>query len=172
MISGDRLKKDFFVRDVLTVAPELVGKILVIRLPEGIYGRFMVCDVEAYRGPEDKACHASKGRTERTEAMFGEGGKLYIYLIYGMYWMLNVVTGRQDDPQAVLIRGLESLTGPGKITKALGIDRSFYGEDLTTSERIWFEDTGITPQFRTGPRIGVEYAGDFWKSKPWRYYIF
>ena len=90
-----------------------------------------------------------KGRTPRTEIMFHEGGRLYIYLIYGMYWMLNVVTGEENNPQAVLIRGVENFPGPGKITKALGIDRSFYGEDLVTSERIWFEDNGFIRKLKT-----------------------
>jgi DNA-3-methyladenine glycosylase len=171
MVSDRRLPEDFFTRDVLEVAPGMIGKILVIRLPDGIYGRYKVTEVEAYRGVEDKACHAFKGKTSRTEIMFHDGGRLYIYLIYGMYWMLNVVTGKENDPQAVLIRGVENYSGPGKLTKAFGIDRSYYGEDLMVSERIWFEDAGDAPLFKTGPRIGVNYAGEYWKSKPWRYYI-
>ncbi|TAL66362.1 MAG: DNA-3-methyladenine glycosylase [Bacteroidetes bacterium] len=171
MTSGNRLPKDFFIRDVLEVAPELIGKIMVIRLSDRTYGRFGVLEVEAYRGSEDEACHANKGKTARTEIMFHEGGKLYIYLIYGMYWMLNVVTGLENDPQAILIRKIENYNGPGKLTKAFGIDRSFYGEDLVISERIWFEDAGNVPVFKTGPRIGINYAGEYWKTKPWRYYI-
>ena len=171
MISGNRLAREFFIRDVLDVAPDLVGKNLVIRLPDGTFGRFMVTEVEAYRGSEDRACHAFKGRTTRTDIMFHEGGRLYIYLIYGMYWMLNIVTGEENNPQAVLIRGVENYPGPGKITKSFGIDRSFYGEDLIFSERIWFEASGIIPVIKTSPRIGIDYAGDQWKTKPWRYYI-
>jgi DNA-3-methyladenine glycosylase len=171
MAGGKRLQRDFFVRDVLEVAPEMIGKSLVIRLADNSYGRFVVNDVEAYRGSEDKACHASKGRTSRTEIMYHEGGRLYVYLIYGMYWMLNVVAGSENIPQAVLIRGVENYPGPGIITRSLGIDRSYYAEDLVVSERIWFEDNGIVPIFKTGNRIGIEYAGDFWKNKPWRYYI-
>jgi DNA-3-methyladenine glycosylase len=171
MNSGLRLSREFFVRDVLDVAPDLVGKTLAIRLPDGITGRYTVTEVEAYRGSEDKACHAFKGRTTRTEIMFREGGRLYIYMIYGMYWMLNVVTGQEDDPQAVLIRGVENIPGPGRLTKSFGINRSFYGEDLVTSERIWFENNGFVPAVKQGQRIGIDYAGEFWKSKPWRYYI-
>lgn len=171
MASGVRLLREFFIRDVLDVAPDLIGKNLVIRLPDGTIGRFKITEVEAYRGSEDKACHACKGRTARTEIMFQEGGRLYIYLIYGMYWMLNVVTGQEDNPQAVLIRGLEKYPGPGKLTKSLGINRSFYGEDLVISERIWFEENEIIPLIKTGSRIGIDYAGEFWKTKPWRYYI-
>ena len=171
MASGTRLKREFFIRDVLDVAPDLIGKNLVIKLHDGTIGRYKVTEVEAYRGSEDRACHAFKGRTPRTEIMFHEGGRLYIYLIYGMYWMLNVVTGEENDPQAVLIRGVENFPGPGKITKAFGIDRSFYGEDLVTSERIWFENNGFIPKIKNGRRIGIDYAGELWKSKPWRYYL-
>jgi len=171
MASGYRLSRDFFTRDVLDVAPDLIGKTMAVRLSEGETGRFKITEVEAYRGPEDKACHASKGRTPRTEVMFHEGGKLYIYLIYGMYWMFNIVTGEKDNPQAVLIRGLENFKGPGVLTRSLGIDRSFAGEDVVSSERIWIEDAGIVSNIKTGQRIGIDYAGDFWKTRPWRYYI-
>ncbi len=171
MDSGKRLSRDFYIRDVLDVAPELPGKNMVIRLQNGSPGRFKVTEVEAYRGTEDRACHAFKGRTARTEIMFHEGGRLYIYLIYGMYWMLNIVTGGKDIPQAVLIRGVEDYPGPGRLTKFLGIDKSFYGEDLVLSERIWFEDPGIVFPVNNGQRIGIEYAGEYWKSRPWRYYI-
>jgi DNA-3-methyladenine glycosylase len=171
MKSGLRLSREFFVRDVLDVAPDLIGKTLAVRMPDGKTGRYIVTEVEAYRGSEDEACHAFKGRTSRTEIMFREGGRLYIYLIYGMYWMLNVVTGQEDDPQAVLIRGVENIPGPGRLTKSFGIDRSFYGEDLVSSERIWFENNGFVPAVKQGKRIGIDYAGEIWKSKPWRYYI-
>jgi DNA-3-methyladenine glycosylase len=171
MRSEIRLAREFFTRDVLDVAPELPGKNLVIGLPDGSHGRYKVTEVEAYRGSEDRACHAFKGRTPRTEIMFHEGGHLYIYLIYGVYWMLNIVTGQKDTPQAVLIRGVENYSGPGKLTKSLGIDKSFYGEDLVISERIWLEDAGILPEVKTGKRIGIDYAGDYWKNRPWRYYI-
>ena len=165
-----RLQREFFIKDVLVVAPGLIGKIMVVRSGDGVYGRYHVTEVEAYRGSEDIACHASKGRTGRTEIMYHDGGKLYVYFIYGMYWMLNVVTGCENDPQAVLIRGVENLYGPGKLTRAMGIDRSYYGEDLTTSERIWFEESGFKPVIKTGERIGIGYAGEYWKSKPWRFY--
>jgi len=171
MASGERLPRDFFIRDALDVAPEILGKFLVVRSAIGVLNRFAVIEAEAYRGSEDKACHAFKGRTPRTEIMFHKGGHLYIYFIYGMYWMLNIVTGEENNPQAILIRGVENISGPGKLTKSLGIDRSFYGEDVVISERIWFEDSGVKPLYKTGPRIGVDYAGDIWKNKPWRYYI-
>ncbi|MBA4321559.1 MAG: 3-methyladenine DNA glycosylase [Odoribacter sp.] len=171
MNSGFRLTKDFFVRDVLEVAPELISKVLVIRTQENSFKRFPITETEAYRGTEDLACHASRGRTRRTEVMYNEGGKIYVYFVYGMYWMLNVVTGEIDNPQAVLIRGIEGISGPGRLTRAIGIDGSFYGEDLTLSERIWIEDKGVTINFNTGRRIGIDYAGEPWKDKLWRYYL-
>jgi DNA-3-methyladenine glycosylase len=166
-----RLRYDFYERDVLVVAPELVGKILNVRLQEGQVMRSMITEVEAYRGRDDLACHASRGRTARTEIMFHKGGRVYVYLVYGMYWMFNVVTGDTDDPQAVLIRGITDAAGPGKLTRLLGIDGSFYGEDLTSSARIWIEDSGFIPDVKSGKRIGIDYAGDLWKDKQWRFYM-
>jgi DNA-3-methyladenine glycosylase len=166
-----RLKREFYICDVLEVAPRIIGKNMVIRMPGGTFGRYRVTEAEAYRGIEDRACHAFKGKTARTQIMFNEGGYIYIYLIYGMYWMLNIVTGEENNPQAILIRGVETLSGPGKLTKSLGINKSYYGEDLTKSERIWFEESGENPIIKTSQRIGIAYAGEYWASKPWRYYI-
>lgn len=133
--------------------------------------RFMINETEAYRGAEDKACHASKGRTERTDVMFHTGGKIYVYLIYGIHWMLNFVTGPENEPQAVLIRGIEGYDGPGRVSKVLGINKSFYGEDLNVSERIWIEDNGDKVSVKTGKRIGIDYAGEKWVNKPWRFFL-
>lgn len=166
---GKRLGAGFFTRDVLQVAPELPGKILVVgsgTRPD----RFMITEVEAYLGGEDLACHASKGKTARTEIMFEEGGLVYMYLIYGIYWMLNFVTGGKDEPQAVLIRGLKEVEGPGRLTRDLGIDGSFLGESLLTGSRMWAEDAGFKPEVLSGPRIGIDYAGEPWVSIPWRFY--
>jgi DNA-3-methyladenine glycosylase len=164
----DRIKQDFFDQDVLILAPALLGMELNCRI-NGLAGKFIITETEAYRGDDDLACHASKGRTARNEIMYSHGGVLYVYLIYGMYWMLNIVTGRAEEPQAVLIRGLDLVTGPGRLTRALGIDKSFNGEDLTVSQRIWLE-RGDTPlRYTATPRIGVDYAGPVWKEKPWRF---
>ncbi|MCD6201111.1 MAG: DNA-3-methyladenine glycosylase [Bacteroidales bacterium] len=166
-----RLNHSFFRRDVLTVAPELLGKLLIRKFDNGTTGIFMITEVEAYRGEEDQACHASKGKTPRTSVMYEPGGILYIYLIYGMYWMMNVVTGPAGHPQAVLIRGIKGYDGPGKLTRHLKIDKTFNKEDLPTSTRMWLEDTGLRPGYTTSPRIGVDYAGDYWKNVPWRFII-
>jgi DNA-3-methyladenine glycosylase len=171
MVLPVRLTQSFYTRDVLEVAPELIGKELVTCCKSTKAERYMITEVEAYRGAEDRACHASKGRTQRTEVMYHAGGKVYVYFVYGMYWMLNIVAGGENDPQAVLIRGITGYDGPGKLTRALGIDGSFYGEDLTISERIWIEDSGNSFQLKTCSRIGIDYAGEPWKGKPWRYII-
>jgi DNA-3-methyladenine glycosylase len=171
MLAGKKLMREFYVRDVLDVAPDLLCKYLVIKLSDGTFGSFQITEVEAYNGIEDEACHASKGRTLRTEIMFHEGGRLYVYLIYGMYWMLNIVTGSENIAQAVLIRGLLNHNGPGKITKSLGINKTYYGENLMISDRIWLEDKGIKQAVKTGPRIGINYAGEYWRARPWRYYV-
>ena len=166
----------FFRQDVLTVAPGLLGKIMVRKWEDGRIEKFRITEVEAYRGMEDLACHAAKGRTKRTEVMFHAGGKIYVYLIYGMYWLLNIVTGNVDDPQAVLIRSCKSTTdigkpvlysGPGRVGRKLQLDASFYGE-LLPSPRIWIEDDGTVVTYMTTPRIGIDYAGT-WKHKEWRF---
>jgi DNA-3-methyladenine glycosylase len=166
-----KLTETFFQRDVLLVAPELIGKTLVRKFPDDSEKKLLITEVEAYRGTEDLACHASKGKTPRTKIMFGEGGHVYVYLIYGMYWMLNIVTGKENDASAVLIRGVENISGPGRVGKALQLDKSFYGEKLMNSTRIWIEDPGIKVKIATSPRIGIDYAGEPWVSKPWRFVI-
>ena len=164
-----RLPDSFFQRDVLEVAPEMLGKILVRKFPDNHIEKFVITEVEAYSGNGDLACHASKGKTPRTEVMFRDGGLVYVYLIYGMYWMLNIVTGKEKDAAAVLIRGIESVSGPGRVGKVLHLDKSFYGEKLFTSERIWIENASPIQNYITTPRIGINYAGEPWISKPWRF---
>ncbi|MDR3060986.1 MAG: DNA-3-methyladenine glycosylase [Dysgonamonadaceae bacterium] len=163
-----KLSRNFFKQDVLIVAPALLGKFLVREFEDGHIERYRITEVEAYRGEEDKACHAAKGRTRRTEVMYHEGGKIYVYLIYGMYWLLNIVTGNEDEPQAVLIRSVEKISGPGRVGKQLQLHSGFYGEILP-SKRIWIEDDNrIVSHYVTTPRIGIDYAGE-WKLKEWRY---
>lgn len=164
----ERLGYDFFERDVLEVAPGLLGKYLV-RNKNNHQEKYMITEVEAYRGEEDLACHASKGRTIRTEIMFASGGYIYVYLIYGMYWMLNFVTGKADEPQAVLIRGVDKIPGPGRLTRNLLIDKSFYGESLIQSDRLWVENQNEPIKYEVSPRIGIDYSGEIWKNKPWRF---
>lgn len=166
-----RISRDFFTRDVLELAPSLLGMKIVRMDVEGMASHYIITETEAYRGEDDLACHASKGRTVRTGVMYREGGVLYVYLVYGIHWMLNIVGGKAEEPQAVLIRGLQGINGPGRLTKALGIDKSFNGEDLTISSRIWLDDSGIKPCYEATPRIGIDYAGPIWKNKPWRFVV-
>lgn len=168
---GNRLPREFYCRDVLSVAPELVGKKLVRKLSGKPLESFIISETEAYRGTEDLACHARRGMTARNMIMFGQGGFLYMYLIYGIHWMMNVVTGEEGNPQAVLIRGLREVYGPGRLTSRLDLDNSFYGEDIVISDRIWIEDGMDKCQIGTGPRIGIDYAGEYWKDVPWRFYL-
>ena len=166
-----RLTSDFFRRDVLKVAPELLGKTLVRKYNNGKTERFIISEVEAYSGDGDLACHASKGKTSRTEVMFREGGLVYVYLVYGIHWLLNIVTGKAGDASAALIRGFKGIPGPGRVGKILQLDKSFYGEDISTSDRIWIEKSDIQITYDTAPRIGIDYAGEPWKSKHWRFFI-
>lgn len=164
------LNRDFFLADAVTVAQRLPGMDIVIAHGDSPK-RYMISETEAYLGSDDRACHASRGKTRRTEVMYRQGGHLYVYFVYGMHWMMNVVTGPADDPQAVLIRGAGEYTGPGRVTKGMGIDGTFNAEDITLSSRIWIEDRGVRPVITSGPRVGIDYAGEPWVSMPWRFMI-
>ena len=167
----NRLNAHFYQQDAVTVAEKLLGKILIRVFDDGTTQHYRITETEAYLGEEDKACHASKGRTARTDIMYSEGGKIYVYLIYGMYWMLNVVTDTENHPQAVLIRGIDRIIGSGKVGRELKIDKSFYGEDLLTSNRMWIENAPDESDFSTAPRIGIDYAGEEWRDKAWRFIL-
>ena len=167
---GRLLSPDFFLRDVLEVAPDLIGKVLVRCFDDGRIERYRIVETEAYRGIEDLACHASKGRTSRTEVMFQEGGTVYVYLIYGMYWLLNLVTGNEGVASAVLIRGIEGCSGPGRVGRKLQLDKSFYVENILNSSRLWVEDAEPVAEIKTSKRIGIGYAGE-WANKLWRFYL-
>lgn len=164
-----KLDAEFFHRDALDVAPELVGKILVHRLADGTELRERIAETEVYRGEEDKGCHAAKGRTKRTELLYGGSGVIYVYLCYGMHWLMNVITGEKEQPQGILLRAGERFDGPAKLTKNMKIDGSFNGKDLRGNKEIWFEDDGFRPKVRTAPRVGIDYAGDYWKDIEWRF---
>ncbi|HEX8750455.1 MAG TPA: DNA-3-methyladenine glycosylase [Nitrospira sp.] len=166
------LPQSYFNRSTLVVARSLLGKYLIRQNGKGTMEGKIV-EVEAYVGPTDKACHASKGRTARTDVLFGPPGMSYVYLIYGMYHCLNVVTEKAEFPAAVLIRAVEIdgklVDGPGRLCRALDIDRSLNRLDLTTRKHLWFEDRGTeVRKVGTFPRIGVDYAGE-WAKKLWRF---
>jgi len=165
----DRLGLGFYRQDVLDVAPQLPGKILCRAVGDQVR-RGRITEVEAYRGEEDTACHAHAGRTRRTATLYEAGGVAYVYLCYGIHHLFNVVTGPAGHPQAALIRCLEGLDGPGRLTKALGITTADNGTMLWASPIIWIEDDGYRPsQLATSPRIGIDYASDDDRLRPWRY---
>lgn len=167
-----RLLSSYFQNQTaVEVAQDLLGKTLVRRFADGREIGGKITETEAYYGTDDLASHASKGRTPRTDLMFGKGGLVYVYLIYGRYWLLNIVTGSEGTPEAVLIRGLTTVSGPGRIGNLLELDKSFYGEDLSTSDRIWVEESSLSGRITAGPRVGVDYAGEVWREMPWRFIL-
>ena len=167
------LPPEFFARAADRVARELLGACLVVRGPDGRPSRHVVFETEAYLGAHDLACHGRTGPTKRNATMFGPAGRWYVYLCYGMHWMLNVVTGSAGVPAAVLIRGAGVHVGPGRVTKGLGIDRSFDGQPAGRRAGLWFEPSGSAVPRRLierTPRIGVDYAGE-WAEKPLRFVV-
>ncbi|CAM2810319.1 DNA-3-methyladenine glycosylase [Rariglobus hedericola] len=160
-------------KNTVALARSLLGKVLVATGADGVVRRGRICEVEAYHGETDLACHASKGRTRRTEVMYAAGGVWYVYLCYGVHEMLNLVTGPADQPSAILIRGVEGISGPGRLTKLLGIDRRFNAKPAARTTGLWLEDDGFkVPRgaIKATARIGVAYAGAEWAAKPWRFY--
>lgn len=159
--------------NTVALARWLLGKVLATTEPDGVVRRVRICEVEAYHGENDLACHASKGRTARTEVLYAAGGVWYVYLCYGIHEMLNLVTGPAGQPSAILIRGVEGIAGPGRVTRALSIDRRFNGRAAEPDVGLWLEDDGVVVPSRTitsTPRIGVDYAGPVWAAKPWRFF--
>ncbi len=165
------LEKNFFDRDVLDVAPDLVGKRLVTNI-DGQLRSLIITETEAYRGEEDTACHASKGKTKRTEILYRDSGTIYIYLCYGMHWLLNFVTGGKDNPQAVLVRACEGkFNGPAKLTKHLGITGELNGENIYDNPKIRIEDTGEKHKIATDKRVGIDYATEKYRNIKWRFIL-
>ena len=153
-------------------APEaaraLVGKILVRRLADGTVIRARITETEAYFGESDTACHACHGRTKRTEVLYHRAGTIYVYLCYGIHWMLNLVTGPEGDPQAVLIRGVEGASGPGRVTKYLRVDKSL--NDTLLGGGLALEDDGFQPErIDASPRVGIGYASAEDQARLWRF---
>ena len=158
-----KLKSDFYRRPCLDVARDLVGKVIVFN---GM--RLRITETEAYCGESDTACHAHKGRTKRTQIMYRQAGTLYIYLCYGMHWLMNIVTGEVDQPEAVLIRACAEAPGPGRLTKAMGITGSLNGQSAC-ADTLWLEDDGFVCQVVTDKRVGIGYASQEDQDKPWRF---
>lgn len=187
-----KLGRKFFTRDTLAIAKEMLGKYIVRKDGEKtIAGK--IVETEAYIGPQDRASHAYKGkRTKRNEAEYSIGGHIYIYLVYGMHWQLNISTGCAGVPECVLIRAIEPAVeivknknqklktikiltnGPGKLCRYLKVDKSFYGVDVCQSKKIWLENAGIKvkkSEIISAPRAGIDYAGPYWAGRKWRFYL-
>lgn len=172
-----RLTEDFFNRNTVTVARQLLGKVLVRKKGRKVLTG-MITETEAYHGPADRASHASRGSTPRTAVMFGPPGFTYVYLIYGMYHCLNFTTMRDGFPAAVLIRAVSGeewpasrTDGPGKLCRIFHISKEL-NELPPNNGQLWIEDRSIrvpANRITSGPRVGVAYAGNEWASRPWRF---
>ncbi len=166
------LTKKFYQRPAEIVARQLLGKFLVRRTGDTEQS-LLIHETEAYVGAHDLACHGRFGCTPRTKVMFGPGGYWYTYLIYGMYWMLNIVTGDEQEPAAVLFRGAGNISGPGKLCKQLQVDIQLYGQQAIPTSGLWIEDRGFRvrrARVKSTPRIGIDYAGE-WKDRPLRFVL-
>lgn len=170
--SSQPLAAAFFDRPADRVARDLLGARLAVRAADGAVSRHVVFETEAYLGARDLACHGSKGLTKRNAVMFGPAGHWYVYLCYGIHWMLNIVTGAEGVPAAVLIRGVGGVVGPGRVTRALGIDKAFDGRPAARATGLWLEagEPVASRKISCTPRIGVGYAGE-WAEKPLRFVV-
>ncbi|MBE6594579.1 MAG: DNA-3-methyladenine glycosylase [Ruminococcaceae bacterium] len=165
------LGEDFWARPATELAPILLGKWLCVKL-DGVLHRHRITETECYFGEEDTACHAHKGKTPRTEVLYRAGGITYVYLCYGIHSLLNLVTGPEGHPEAVLIRGIEGASGPGRVTKLLALSCRQNALPLTPECGIWVEDDGSpTPSFEALPRVGIGYASPEDIRRPWRFLI-
>ena len=166
------LPQEYFKRPATELAPALLYKLLCRRLPDGTVLRRRIVETECYFGEEDTACHAHKGRTPRTDTLYQQGGIAYVYLCYGIHSLLNVVTGERDHPEAVLIRGVEDAVGPGRVTKAMGITCAENRLLLLPENGLWLEDDGtLAPPYTASSRVGIDYAAEYDRKRPWRYCI-
>ncbi len=165
------LTADYFSAPATALAPALLGKLLCCRQDDGSILRAHITETECYFGEQDTACHASRGRTPRTDTLYMQGGVAYVYLCYGIHELFNVVTGPADHPEAVLIRGVEGASGPGRATKYLGITRAYNRLPLTPEGGLWLEDDGAAPEYVAAPRVGIGYASSEDQARKWRYII-
>lgn len=165
-----RLMRDVLEQPATQLAPELLGRLLCRKTEQGIL-KYRIMETECYFGEEDTACHASKGKTDRTKVLYEKGGTAYIYLCYGIHSLFNVVSGREGHPEAVLIRGVTGYNGPGKLTRAMEIGRDLNGEDMVTSDRLWLEDDGCRPEYITAKRVGIDYATEEYRDILWRFIV-
>ena len=163
------IPRSFFERDVLTVAPELVGCRIVRALPSGEVRVLTITETEAYCGEGDSACHARHGKTKRNAPLYMRGGVFYVYLCYGIHWMLNAITGPEDVPQGVLIRACAGYPGPGRLTKALDITGAFTAQAVDAAPELWLAPREHEFSVATARRVGIGYATPEDQAQPWRF---
>ncbi len=166
------VNRSYFNRDTTEVARDLLGLHLCRRLSSGKILRSRITETEAYDGKEDRASHAHRGPTPRNVVMFGPPGQTYLYLCYGVHWLLNITTREKGYPAAVLIRGVEAVNGPGRTTRHFQLNGSDNDRFISRVNGLWVEDDGFRPEpdaMTATPRIGVQYAGPEWSSMPWRF---
>ena len=163
------LDANYFASPATELAVDLLGKLLCVKRGDEII-RARITETECYFGEQDTACHAHKGRTPRTDTLYQQGGITYIYLCYGIHSLLNIVTGAEDHPEAVLIRGVEGASGPGRVTKLLGLTTAQNRIPLCPQSDIWLENDGApVPPYTALPRVGIDYADELDRNRPWRY---
>src|SRR5690554_2608622 len=162
------IDKKFFIVSADKLAIKLLGKILVRKIGN-IEQRFFIAETECYMGIEDTACHAARKNPISARSLWNRGGTLYVYMVYGIHYMLNIVAGKEDDPMGVLIRGVKGIKGPGRLTRALKISKDFDKEDLLASDRIWVEDSKVSAKYISAPRVGIDYANERDRTIHWRY---
>ena len=158
------LSYEFYHRPCLEVARDLVGKVIICN---GI--RMRISETEGYCGESDTACHASKGRTKRTEVLYADAGTIYVYLCYGIHWLMNIITGDVEDPQGVLIRACVEAPGPGKLTKQLGITGEYNRKNILETPDLRIEDDGFRCEIIPDKRVGIGYATQEDQDKLWRF---
>ncbi len=167
------LSRAFFDRPTPRVARELLGKYLVRRM-RGKERAYMIAEVEVYDGPRDRGSHAHRGMTPRTQILFGPAGYFYVYFTYGMHWLMNVVTRERGYPAAILLRSAGDVRGPARLTRTLRVNGVLNGALAGRAAGLWFEDRGVVippSRIHTGPRVGIGYAGSYWKRRKWRFWI-
>ncbi len=170
MYTVPMITHEFYIRPAKELAPALLGKLLCVKTENGIIKK-RITETEVYYGVEDTACYAHKGRSKKSLPLFEEGGMSYVTLVYGMHHMINIVTGPEGHPEAVLLRGIEGADGPGKLTKAMGITKELDHVSFTDSGILWLEDDGYEPACEQTPRIGIGYASKEDQALPWRFVI-
>ncbi|MCQ2442005.1 MAG: DNA-3-methyladenine glycosylase [Oscillospiraceae bacterium] len=169
-IEPKRLGEAFYHRPCLEVAQELVGKVLVHATADGEF-RLRITETEAYCGEQDTACHAHKGKTARNRVLYAKAGTAYLYLCYGVHWLMNVITGEEGEAEGVLIRACEGAEGPGKLTKKLNITGIYNETNLITSSNLWIEEDGFHSEVTTAKRVGIGYASQEDQDRLWRFVL-